>query len=170
MLWCSRKTYTAHSMMATVDESSDGSDPPPLVSSSSDGEPPTRATPVDMVSEDPSESSSETEEDDRLRFKGYHTENLKLNLSSSVISPFTFNIDRPYHFSCFSIVCCDPFVLPSWPVGRSYFSCLFRLLTHVWEMLMLPSDAHAATNLTSLRLPDGNTSDHSNNLFSLKNN
>ena len=116
------------------------------------------------------EEIGETEEDDRLRFKGYHTENLKLNLSSSVISPFTFNIDRPYHFSCFSIVCCDPFVLPSWPVGRSYFSCLFRLLTHVWEMLMLPSDAHAATNLTSLRLPDGNTSDHSNNLFSLKNN
>ena len=29
----------------------------------------------------------------------------------------------------------------------------------VWEMLMLSSDAPAATNLLSLRAPDGDTSD-----------
>ena len=37
----------------------------------------------------------------------------------------------------------------------------------VWELLLLPSDASAATSLPSLMAPDGNTSDHSRDYVSL---
>ena len=38
----------------------------------------------------------------------------------------------------------------------------------VGEMLVLPSDAHAAPSLPSLRMPDGDSSDHSRDYFSLE--
>ena len=38
----------------------------------------------------------------------------------------------------------------------------------VWELLLLPSDASAATSLPSLMAPDGNTSDHSRDYVSLE--
>ena len=48
-------------------------------------------------------------------------------------------------------------------MGNSHFNSLFWCLTHVkmstWEMLMLLSDALAATNLPPMRAPEDNTSD-----------
>ena len=43
-----------------------------------------------------------------------------------------------------------------------FYKCL------AWDMLVLSSDAHAAPSLPSLSVPDGDTSDHSHDCFSLR--
>ena len=50
------------------------------------------------------------------------------------------------------------FILPPFPVIERHSLQLFVVVFNiclVWELLLLPSDAQAAPNLSSLRVPDG---------------
>ena len=59
------------------------------------------------------------------------------------------------------------------PIEEGNETYSFQLFVEVldtclaWEMLMLPSNAHAATNMPYLRAPDGNTSDQTCEYVSL---